>query len=480
MRCLGIYVLAGLVATSCTVGPDFQRPAAPAVKNYYAKPLAVDNQRFIEGANIPAQWWESFHSAPLNALVQRALAANPNIDAARAALLVAQETAAAQRAAFWPQISTNLTPTRQKIADNLSSPLNTPTNPFSLQTAQVNVGYTFDVFGGTRRQVESLEAQAEFQRYELEAARLSLAANIVTAAVQEASLRSQIAALGKVVTLQEEMLGLTRRQAVLGGLAEAGVISQEVALAQSRAALPPLQKQLAQTRDLLTALAGGFPDKELGQSFDLEHFELPKELPLSLPSTLVEQRPDVRAAEAMAHAASAQIGTAFANMLPQFSINANIGSVAANIGDLLKNGNGFWSVAGNITQPIFEGGALSHHKSAAEAAYYQAMAQYRATVITAFQNVADTLHALEQDANALHAAMAAEQAASRSLSIARRQVELGDTSRLTLLNTEQFYEQTVVSLVQTQMNQYADTAALFQALGGGWWNQTALPLPPEG
>lgn len=481
MRCLGVVAVAALasvVATGCTVGPDFQRPAAPDVKSYRATPPALidphSDQRFVDGADVPGEWWQLFRSAPLDALVQRALAANPNIAAARAALLVAQEAAAAQRGAFWPQGSASLTPTRQRIADSLSSPLASPTNPFSLHTAQVTVGYASDVFGGMRRQVESLEAQAEFQRFELEAARLSLAANVVAAAVQEAALRGQIAALERIVTLQAEMLGLARRQLALGAIAEAGVVTQEVALEQAGAALPPLRKQLAQTRNLLTALAGGFPDQELEQSFDLEHLELPRELPLSLPSTLVEQRPDVRAAEALAHAASAQVGVAFANMLPQFSINAGIGSVAARMGDLFKVGGGFWGVAGAVTQPIFEGGALRHRKSAAEAAYDQAMAQYRVTVIAAFQNVADTLHALEQDADALHAATAAERAASRSLAIARRQLELGDISYLALLSAEQSYQQAVVGFVQARANRYADSAALFQALGGGWWNQASL------
>jgi NodT family efflux transporter outer membrane factor (OMF) lipoprotein len=479
MRRFGIAAVAGLLATGCAVGPDFQRPAAPEVESYRATPPAIEDQRFVNGADVPSQWWETFRSLPLNVLVQRSLAANPNIGTARAALLVAQETAAAQRSAFWPQVSASLTPTRQKTADLLSSPLNSPANPFSLHTAQVSVGYAPDVFGGMRRQVESLEAQAEFQRFELEAARLSLAANVVTAAVQEAALRGQIAALEKSVDLQSEMLSLARRQLVLGAIAEAGVVAQEAALAQTRTALPPLRKQLAQTRDLLTALAGGFPDKELEQNFDLEHLELPQVLPLSLPSTLIEQRPDVRAAEALAHSASAQLGVAFANMLPQFNISAGIGSVASHMGDLFKAGGGFWSVAGAVAQPVFDAGALRHRKSAAEATYDQAMAQYRATVIAAFQNVADTLHALEQDADALHAASTAERAATRSVAIARRQVELGDISHLALLSAEQSYQQALMALVQARANRYADTVALFQALGGGWWNRPAAQFEDQ-
>lgn len=478
-RTLAAAVAVSLLASACAVGPDFRRPEPPAVNAYRPEPLRDEagtdgeSQHVIAGADIPAQWWELFHSPALNSLVQRSLAANPNIEAARAALRVAQENTAAQRGTFWPQVSASMIPTRQRIADSLSSPLNSPTNPFSLHTAQVNVGYALDVFGGMRRQVESLEAQTEFQRFELEAARLSLASNVVAAAIQEATLRNQIAAMDKIVALDAEMLSLARRQFDLGAIAEAGVVAQDAALAQARATLPPLRKQLAQTRDLLTALAGKFPDKELEQKFDFEHLELPRTLPLSLPSSLVEQRPDVRAAESLAHAASAQVGVAFANMLPQFSIDASIGSVATRMGDLFKGGSGFWSLAGAVAQPIFEGGALIHRKSAAEAAYDEAMAQYRATVIAAFQNVADTLYALDQDADGLRAAAAAERAAARSLLIAHRQAELGDISHLALLSAEQAYQQALVTLVQAQASRYADTAALFQALGGGWWNHEA-------
>jgi NodT family efflux transporter outer membrane factor (OMF) lipoprotein len=476
-----IAMAAALLVAGCAVGPDFQRPAAPDVAGYRAPsatpatpPQDVAVQHYVSGADVPSDWWRSFRSPALDALIARALAANPNLDAARAALRVAQETAAAQRGAFWPQINASLAPSRQRIADSQSSALASGATLYSLHTAQLNVGYTADVFGGNRRAVESLEAQADFQRFELEAARVSLAANVATAAIQEASLRGQIAAAERMAKLQADMLGIARRQYELGAIAQAGVVAQEAALAQTRAALPPLRKQLAQTRDLLVALTGGFPDKELAETFDLDHLELPHELPLSLPSKLVEQRPDVRAAEAQAHAAAAQVGVAFANMLPQFTIDAGIGSVATRLGDLFKAGTGFWSIAGAIAQPIFAGGTLTHRKAAADAAYEQSLAQYRATVIAAFQNMADTLHALDQDAEALGAADAAFDAATRSLAIAKRQVELGDISHLSLLNAEQAWQQAAAAQVQARASRYADTVALFQALGGGWWNRADL------
>jgi NodT family efflux transporter outer membrane factor (OMF) lipoprotein len=471
MRQRLISIAICLLAAGCAVGPDFKRPQPPAVEGYRPTTTSLPNDsdapNFVQGAEIPNAWWESFNSPPLNALVERALKANPNIDATRAALRSAQESAAAQRGAFWPQVTASLTPTRQKIADSLNSPLNSPVNPFSLHTAQVSVAYAPDVFGGNRRLTESLEAQAEVQGFELEAARLSLAANVVVAAFTEASLRSQIATTEKSIELDTEMLALARRQLALGANSAAGVAAQEATLAQARATLPPLKKQLAQTRDLLIALTGGLPDKDLEQRFELAELHLPQDLPVSLPSRLVEHRPDIRAAEAQAHAAAAQIGVAFANRLPQFTLSANGGSVASALTDLVKAGNGFWEIAGAISQPIFAGGTLAHRQAAAEAAYDQAMSQYRATVVAAFQNVADVLYALEQDTDALHAADAAAQATAHSLAISRRQVELGDISHLAMLNAAQADLQAQIALIQAQVNRLADTAALFQALGGG-------------
>jgi NodT family efflux transporter outer membrane factor (OMF) lipoprotein len=274
--------------------------------------------------------------------------------------------------------------------------------------------------------------------------------------------------------MEQETLALTKRQAELGAVAEAAVAAQIAVSAQTQALLPPLQKQLAQQRDLIAALAGRLPADMPSQTFELSALQLPQELPLSLPSQLVRQRPDVRAAEENLHAASADVGVATADMLPQFTLTAGGGSVATQFGDLFKSGTGFWNVAGGITQPLFQGGTLLHKKRAAEAAYDAAAAQYRATVIAAFQNVADTLHALQADADGLQAAAAAERAAADSLNIARRQVELGDMAYIALLGAEQAYQQAASNLAQAQAGRYADTAALFQALGGGWWNRDKI------
>jgi NodT family efflux transporter outer membrane factor (OMF) lipoprotein len=464
------------------VGPDFHRPAAPGVDRYTASGLPArttsadvkggEAQAFVQDRDIPGQWWTLFHSKALNDLIGQALKANPDLEAAQAALRGAWENVYAQQGAFFPSVEANFNPTRQKIARSLTSPLTSNSNLYSLHTAQVSVAYTIDVFGGTRRQVESLAAQADSQRFQLEAAYLTLTSNVVAGAIEEAALRGQIAAVKRIIEIQSQSLELLRRQYALGQIAQADVVAQEAALAQTQTTLPPLEKQLAQQRDLLARLAGRFPSETLVETFDLSSLELPQELPLSLPSKLVAQRPDVRSAEEQLHTACAEIGVAVANRLPNITLSADLGSVATQVGQLFTPGTGFWALAGNVTQPVFQGGTLLHRQRAAEAAYDQALAQYRGTVLTAFQNVADSLHAVQCDADALKAAVAAEGAAAKSLAIARTQLELGDVSYLALLNAEQTYQQAVTNRVQALANRYADTAALFQALGGGWWNRS--------
>ncbi|HZS66535.1 MAG TPA: efflux transporter outer membrane subunit [Burkholderiales bacterium] len=486
MRCAALAC--SVLIAGCAVGPDFRRPSPPPVERYTPEPLATESvaaqipggamQRFVRDLDIPGQWWTLYRSPALNSLVAQALRANPTLQSAQAALRVAEENHLASRGALFPSADASFSTTRQKSAPILSSPLNTPEPVFNLHTAQLSIAYVPDVFGGVRRQVEAAAALAESQRCELEATYVTLSSNVVAAAVQEAALRAQIAATEEIVKLETEQVALMQRQYELGAIAEANVIAQRVTLAQAQATLAPLRKQLAQQRNLLTALAGRFPSDEVAERFDFANLELPVELPVSLPSKLVEQRPDVRAAEAQLHAASAEVGVAVANMLPQFSISANIGSVASEIGSLLGSGSGFWLVGVNATQPLFHGSTLLHRKRAAQAAYEQAAAQYRATVIAALQNVADTLRALQYDAIALKAALDAKLLAEESLAIARRQLELGDISYLGLLTAEQAYQQTVLALVQAQANRYADTAALFQALGGGWWN--ARPAETKG
>jgi NodT family efflux transporter outer membrane factor (OMF) lipoprotein len=467
--------------SACAVGPDFVSPPAPTVKGYTPESLRTQTasaktpggqaQRFVHDLDLPGQWWTLFHSKALNRLVDKALAANPDLQAAQAALRVARANVHAQQGALFPTVDGSFGGIRQKPAIGDPSDDGSQAPTFNLFTGQVAVSYSPDVFGGTRRSIEALAAQADNQQYQLEATYLTLTSNLAGAAVQEASLRSQIAATLSIIKIESDVLDLLRRQRQLGQIADADVVAQEAAVAQVEQTLPPLQKQLAQQRDLLAALSGGFPSDRLTERFELPALHLPRDLPVSLPSTLVKQRPDVRAAEANLQSASAQIGVAIANRLPNITLSATTGSTALSTDQLFSPGTGFWNVAGSVTQPIFHGGTLFQRELAAKAAYDQADAQYRSAVIGAFQNVADALRAIQSDAIALQKAVAFERAAGRSLEITRRRLELGDINYLGVLNAQQTYQQALLGLAQAKTSRYADTVALFQALGGGWWNR---------
>jgi NodT family efflux transporter outer membrane factor (OMF) lipoprotein len=479
-RRLAAAALAATLLGGCAVGPDFQRPQTPAATQYLPEPLAPatasapvaagEAQRFHQGRDLPRDWWHLFQSPALDALIDQALKNSPSILAAEAALKLAHENMLAQQASFFPAVSVNFNPTRQQVpTGSLTTSAASGAALYNLHTAQLNISYVPDLFGGTRRAVESLSAQADSQRFQLEAAQLALTSNVVVAAIQEASLRAQLTALQNIVDAESRRLELLRGQESAGAAAGADVVNQEAALAQVRSAIPLLKKQLAQQRDLIAALAGSLPADFHFEGIDLASFRLPQDLPLSLPSKLVAQRPDVRSAEEQLHAASAQIGVAQANRLPQLTLSAGIGSSATALSQLFKSGNGFWNLGAGLTQPLFDGGALLHRKLAAEAAYEQAEALYRNAVITAFQNVADALTALQFDAEALAEAYNAERAAFKSLEVNRRQLELGDAALPVVLAAEHNYQQALLNLVQAQASRLSDTAGLFAALGGGWW-----------
>lgn len=463
-----------LALTACEVGPNFHRPAAPADTSYARTPIQAGNQHLVAGRDIPGEWWQLFHSPPLDRLVKNAVAANPDLDAARAALREARENLRAGQGALFPTVGASVQPGRELLSGAEEGvPQEHPT--FSLVTSSLNVSYAVDVFGGTRRQIESLGAQVDYERFELEAAYLTLTSNVIVAAIQEASLRGQIAATRDIIADQQHELDLVRSRFGLGAASRADVLTQEAQLAQTKATLPPLEQQLAQTRDQLTALAGRMPSNEIGETFDLAALSLPMELPVTIPSKLIDQRPDIRAAEAQLHAASAQIGVATAAQLPQFNITASAGYASTGITNMFDPAFGTWSILGGVSQSLFDAGTLLHKKRAAVAAFDQIAAQYRGTVIKAAQNVADALHALQSDADALAAQNAAERSAFASLDLSRRQYALGAIDYLTLLNAQRTWQQARINLVQAQAARYSDTAALFQALGGGWWNRSDVP-----
>jgi NodT family efflux transporter outer membrane factor (OMF) lipoprotein len=481
---LRIAVLSSCLTAGCAVGPNFHKPAAPDNSEYTAAPLATtvatenvaggQAQRFANGVDISADWWTLFHSAALNELIEQSLAHNHDLKAAQAALVAAHEQVLAQRGAYYPSVAANFSATRQRQSGQISPALNSNAFLYNLFTPQVSVAYVPDVFGLNRRTVESLQAQEQEVRYQMIAAYTTLTSNVVVTAIQIGSVQMQIEATQQLVDLNSNMLKILKYQFAKGYASGLDVAAQEAQLAQVAATLPPLIKQLGQLRDLLAALAGKPPNQATAENFDLSTLELPQELPVSLPSALVAQRPDVLQAEENLHDASAKIGIATANRLPNLVLTANAGSSAAAIDQLFTSGTGFWAVGASLTAPIFEGGTLLHQERAAKAAYNQAAEQYRSTVLTALQNVADTLTALEQDAAGLKASSEAADAAKATLDLAQRQWQDGYAGYLALLSAEQSYQQARINLIQAQATRYADSAALFQALGGGWWHRADL------
>jgi NodT family efflux transporter outer membrane factor (OMF) lipoprotein len=490
-----LSVTAALLASSCAVGPNFLRPAAPEIDRYTAEPTATHTssapvadgqvQRFEVGKDVDGQWWRMFHSKALDALVEESLQHNPNVDAAKAALRVAQELTYAQYGAFFPFIQANYVPSRQQVpTGQVSSPLAAPptgnTTVFNLQTAQVLVSYTFDVWGVNQRTIESLQAQTDFQRFQAEAAYITLTSNVVLAAINEASLRAQIEATNKMIDANRKALDILRNQFGAGYAARTDVAAQEAALAQIVATLPPLRKALQQNRDLIAALAGRFPSQDPPEKFLLAALRLPVDLPVSIPSNLINQRPDVRSAEEQVHSASAQVGVAIGNMLPQFTLSAAGGYTQALFAtSLISQANQLFTLSGGITQPVFDGFNLWHREQSAQAALDQSVAQYKVTVIGAVQNVADSLRALQNDADALKAAHDFERASKVSLDLAQQQIQSGYINVLLLLTAETTYQQALIGLVQAQAARLSDTVALYQALGGGWWNNDLFPSTPK-
>jgi len=473
----------------CAVGPDFKPAAAPDVAGYVPGKLASPNpgpgepriapQHFVTGADVSARWWSAFRSRALDELVRKSVDHNPGLQAAEAAIRIAQYNAQAQRGLFYPQVTGNSIASKYLIANpGQIPPIPTegPQSEYTLFTHQLTVSFVPDIWGSNARAVENLDALTEQQLFQLEAAYLSLASNVVTAAIQEASLRGQIAATQRIIAIERHLLDILKRQFNLGQAAQADVLAQDAALAAAEQLLPPLDRQLAQQRDLLTALAGEYSANEVAQKFDLEHLKLPANLPVSLPSKLIDQRPDVRAAEANMHAASALIGVSIAARLPNVQLSANGGSASYNLPQSFLTGTGFYTLSAGVTQPIFDGFTLYYKQKAAEAALDQAEAQYRATVITAFQNVADALRALQTDAAAIKAAQRAEDTAKASLDIVLKQLDAGQVAQLSVLNAQQTYLNAAVIRVQTEANRLSDTAALFMALGGGWPNSCSTPV----
>jgi NodT family efflux transporter outer membrane factor (OMF) lipoprotein len=463
-----------VVLAGCSiVGPDFMSPPPPNVTGYTAEPLPEmtasadtvggDAQRFLQDADVPARWWTMFGSDAVNNLVEQALRNNADLEAAQASLRQAAQNYIASRGALFPQVDGNASIGRERSAQSGAT--------FDLFNASVGVSYLLDLFGGVQRSIEASGAAQDYQRFQVEATYLALTSNVITAAIQEAALAAQIAAIQDIIMSQSQALDLLNQQFELGAVARGDVLAQQSQLAATQASLPPLQRQLAQVRNLLSTLLGRYPAEDQIPQLQLTDLQLPQALPLSLPSKLVEQRPDVRASEALLHQASAQIGVATAAQLPQVTLSGNVGDTAGTIGDFFGGQFLGWGIASGLTAPIFSGGTLEAQKQAAVAGYDRAAAQYRATVLNAFSNVANVLAALEHDAETLRVQLYAEQTAEQSLEITTERFQAGAIAYLSLLDAQRVYQQARIALVIAQANRFADTVALFQSLGGGWWNR---------
>jgi NodT family efflux transporter outer membrane factor (OMF) lipoprotein len=474
-----------LLTSACVVGPNFQAPAPPPVSSYSATAPQTTvgtpgvpggtAQHFVAAVDISGEWWTLFHSPELNALIAEALANNPDLKAAQAAILVAHENTLAQKGAYLPQVAAGASITRNKDPSATLAPV--PANnsfAYTLVTPSVSVSYTPDVFGLNKRTVEGLAAQERATRYQMVATDITLSANVAEAAITEASLQDQIDTTNELIGIGRQILSLLQYQHSKGVIAGPDIAAQQTQLAQLEATLPPLIKQRDQENDLLAVLTGRYPSQAPANKFTLKSLTLPADLPLSLPSALVEQRPDVLQAEENMHAASAQIGVATANRLPNITLSANAGSNALGIANIFGPGTGFWNIGAALLAPIFDGGTKLHQQRGARYAYQQSAEQYRSTVLTAFQNVADTLVALERDAETLKANATAADAARKSLDLVRLQYKDGYAAYLAVLNADQAYQQTRLATIQAEADRFTDTVALFQALGGGWWHQPEL------
>jgi len=471
-----------LLLSACAAGPDFVRPEAPPGDRYMreAQPagtIAADGQvqQFRQGETIAADWWRLFNSAELDAAVKEGIANNPNLQAAQASLRQSQSNLKAGYGVFYPQVNANFSATRERFSP-LQFGVATGGSVFNLFTLSAAVSYVIDIFGEQRRTVEALGAQADYQRYTMAATYMTLAGNIVNTMIAWAAYQAQIEATEHLIGIQKEQLGITQTQAEAGTVPYSNVLAIRSQLAVSEGALPPLRQRRDQSEHLLATLTGRLPADRDPPRLDLAKLSLPQYLPLSLPSDLVRQRPDILAAEAQLHTASANVGIATASLFPSFSLDGTYGVSGNTIGTL--SDNKFWSIGPTVNFPLFQGGTLWYRRQAAIEGYQQSLAAYRQTVLSAFAQVADTLKALQHDAESVQAQSAALKSAQHSLALLQANYQAGLVSYVELIVADVQYYQARINYLQALAQRYQDTTALFMALGGGWWNANVSGREP--
>ena len=479
IRCaiLGMYMLSVFCIFGCAVGPNFARPEPPTVTRYTHEtqptttvPSDGQTQHFIQGAEIAPDWWILFNSDKLDALMKKAFANNQTLQSAQASLRQSQDNLRAGYGVFFPQLDASFDASRQKsslarFGESSASKI------FNLFTISATVSYALDIFGGERRAVEGLQAQVDFQHYTVLGTYLTLSGNIVNTVVAQAAYREQIKSTESMIDLLREQVGITETQVQAGIVPYSNVLSLRSQLAATEATLPPLRQKLSQTEHLLATLEGLTPAAYNPQQIGLSDLTLPGDLPVTLPSELVRQRPDILAAEARLHSASAGIGVATAALFPSFTLNGAYGQTNTSLNELFKKTSNFWNLGSNVTTPLFHGGTLWFNRRAAIELYNQALADYRQTVLSAFAQVADVLRALEHDAEAVSAQSQACSAAEEALSLIHANYEAGTVNYLQVLIADDQYQQARIGYIQVQAQRLQDTVALFLALGGGWWNE---------
>ncbi len=469
---ISLLLVFALVGAGCTVGPDFHPPDPPAIEAYTPgpPPIAEGMPTLVTDRDIPAEWWAVFGSAEIDALVRSALEGSPTLDQARARLTQAQELRAARAGGtLYPQVDATAGAVRQRIDPaTFGFPAAPNPGPFNVFSLGADVSYNFDIFGGNRRELEALAAEVDYQAYELEAARLTLAGNVVVAAIRGAALDAQIGIVADILAAQRRQLAIVEARYAAGGVARLDVQNQRLLVAQTEATLPPLRAQRAQTGHLIAVLRGDPPGLATQPAVRLGELRLPGEMPLRIPSELVRQRPDIRASEALLHKASANIGVATADLYPKLVITGGFSSSQLNLSDVLGNGINIWNIGANLLQPLFHGDELQARKRAAVAAFDQAAAAYRLAVLQGLQDVADVLRALEADAAALAARSEQAARAEEAYRITLGRFDAGGVSQLALLDAQRQHLAAEIDRLQALANRYSDAAALFQALGGGW------------
>jgi NodT family efflux transporter outer membrane factor (OMF) lipoprotein len=480
--------LAGLVAllAGCTVGPDFAPPQEPGDTTYTNESEPVDmtvpdsseaEQRIVLGKRISGDWWELLHSQQLTEVLQQAVVGNQTLVAAKATLAQAQEQVNQALGGYYPQVNLVAGVSRQK--PNLAAQgIRQPGSIFNLYDIGPNLSYTLDVFGGISRQVEQQKALAQFQDFQLDATYLTLTGNAVTQAIQIASTRAQIKAVEQIIADDERNLKSVREELAVREATKIDLASAQTQLENDRTLLPPIRQQLSVAKHALAVLLGKTPAEYKSPEFDLAEFTLPGELPVSLPSELVHQRPDVLAAEAQLHAASAAVGVATAQLYPNFTLSASFTQEALTTGPLFAGISSLWSIAANMTTPIFHGGTLEAQKRGAEDAFKVGLANYQQTVLTSFAQVADALQALAHDAELVNDEKRALLSAQSSAELTRASYDAGNTSELQLLDSERQLQQARLGYIRSVAQRYQDTTQLFIAMGGGWWDWRGQPGDP--